>query len=704
MKKGRTATQSIVTIYILFFVVSLACAIIGSIIEESEINSNIKDYARITDLDYKAVVVDEYNSQGKVVVTERITFDVHAASENNLFWELWRDLVEDNDTGVRTKYKVKSVKQILDDGREIIYEESPKLYWDDNDYVNTYGGLGPGKWYHSEGPYDEEMERYECVFFYVDGLYREKVTFEIEYEMTNAALMYNDCSELYLCMYSEDTIKYLDSFKAEILVPQKDMPRVGNYEAHTYGTNNESFEFFESDIKNPGYHTFYFELDKEDLNFKPYNQYIEFSLISFGEDKHRFCDYAPTEYYSFYNMLEHLRQEQKEYEALPEEYKAKKEIVLIISCISVVILFIKTFVTDKKINKKHTFYKSEMPLGYFRDIPSNLDPSFATTLVFSKHKAPKNTDIYAALMLSLVRKKYIVLEKIDEEKDWDIGNIEIIIKYKPIALTSDALERELVMPEGFEMLTKTEQYYFDMIIKHAQGSDRLKMKVFQDRISSDYNNTDSFVKKVENASSEIGIDEGYFQKLNYDEPRNNMKKKAKNYTCIGILFITLVNMISDLSRLELAYGAFFIIGIAFIISAIYLNKISKQYILLTQKGEDEYIKWRGLYNFLNSGTLMHEKTVIELPLWEQYLVYATAFGISEKVTKALKIRCPEAELDNTASMLSNSYYYSPRFRVSSHSFRTTIHSASRTARISSYGGHGGYGGGGRGGGGGGGGH
>ena len=73
------------------------------------------------------------------------------------------------------------------------------------------GGYGPRKWYHSKGPYNESARQYECVFFYVDGLYREKVTFEIEYEMYNAALRYNDCSELYLSLYSEDTIKYLQS-------------------------------------------------------------------------------------------------------------------------------------------------------------------------------------------------------------------------------------------------------------------------------------------------------------------------------------------------------------------------------------------------------------------------------------------------------------------------------------------------------------
>ena len=103
-----------------------------------EMNLNPFDYARITDVDYKAILVDEPGSNGKVVVTERLTFDIHAASQNNLFWELWRDLPESYIDGVKVDYQVNSVKQILDDGSEIIYDESPKLYWDDSDYTSTY--------------------------------------------------------------------------------------------------------------------------------------------------------------------------------------------------------------------------------------------------------------------------------------------------------------------------------------------------------------------------------------------------------------------------------------------------------------------------------------------------------------------------------------------------------------------------------------
>ena len=74
------------------------------------LSSSLFDYARITDVDYKAIVVDEENSRGKVLITEKLTFDIHAFSRNNGFWELWRELPENEVDGVKVKYKVNSVK------------------------------------------------------------------------------------------------------------------------------------------------------------------------------------------------------------------------------------------------------------------------------------------------------------------------------------------------------------------------------------------------------------------------------------------------------------------------------------------------------------------------------------------------------------------------------------------------------------------
>ena len=711
------------TIIMICYLLPFAFGLLFSFSSDEDSGNGINDYARITEVDYTAEVVDEYGSYGKVIVTERLTYDIHAASEDNLFWELWRDLPEEYVDGVKVCYKVNSVKQILDDGTEVIYDESPKLYWDDSDYLPTSLRYGPGKWYHSEGPYDEENRDYECVFFYVNGLYREKVTFEIEYEMYNAALRYNDCSELYLSMYSEETIKHLESFKGQILIPDEDMPSKGNYDAHTYGTNSHSFPFTESDFKNYGYHTFSFELDEEDLQFKPYNQYIEFSLVSYGDDKHIFTDYASYNDYSDEDVLDELREEQEKYDTQPERYKKIKTAVLVFASLGAVLIIRYALKTDERMKKKHTFYQPTMQMQYFREIPSDLDPHFASELVFCKHKAPKDdSSAYSAIMLSLVRKKYIELAKIDPMKNWTSGNVKIIINYKPVAsikLATDFTEPDLtnsasipsespaptidvpstsdVEEPQLEPLTLTEKYYFDLIVRHAQGTE-ISMSSFQSRVSADYENTDSFVRNIENSTAKIGTSQGYFQKADYQQPKTEIKSTATAFTVFGVILMLLVNIISYQTPLDLAFGSFFILGIALIWSARHMKKLSNKYILLTQFGEDEYAKWRGLYSFLDSETLMSERTVVELPLWEQYLVYATAFGISEKVIKALKIRCPDVD---TSPMLSNQYYCSTSFRSYGRSFRSATHSASYTARS---GGHGGYGGGGRGGGGGGGGH
>ena len=656
--------------------------------EAGEYAWNPFDYARITEVDYKAVVVDEPGSNGKIVVTERLTFDIHAFSTYNLFWELWRDLSEDYVDGVKVDFKVLSVKQIFDDGREPeIFTESPKLYWYDDDYINTAAGLGPGKWYHSAGPYNESSRQYECVLFYVDGLYREKVVFEIEYEMYNAALRWADSSELYISLFSEKNINFLKSFKGQILFPEEKMPNPENYYVNTYGTNAHSFPLTESATMNPGYHTFSFELTESQLKFRPYNEYIEFALVSYGEDNHIFTQNASKNIYYNDDVLDEIRQEQAAYEALPKKFKTIKTTTLLFLSVAALLIIKHAFAVGRAAKKKYTFYQPIMQMDYFRDIPGNLDPSFAAELVFCKHKSSKDiSDGYAAVMLSLVRKGYIELK----ERNSILNKADIIIKYKP---TQELAETNL------EPLTQTEELYFNLISRYV-SENVISMATFQARISADYQNTTSFVKNISKATTNIGVSQGYFQKADYKMPRKQLQKKALVLGIIAVLVMTLGNVISYQTRLDLAFGAFFALGMGFIIGAVYLFLLSKECVLLTQFGEDEYAKWRGLYRFLDSETLMNERTVIELTIWEQYLIYATAFGIAEKVIKALKIRCAEMNL-NTSPVLCNRYFYSRGFYRSSRSFSTATRVASHTTRS---GGHGGYGGGGRGGGGGGGGH
>ena len=85
------------------------------------------DHARITDMEYHAELEDPPFGETVLHVTERMTFDVHAASRDNLYWELWRDLSEERTDGLTAQFEVKSVTQILPDGTRINYPESPQI-------------------------------------------------------------------------------------------------------------------------------------------------------------------------------------------------------------------------------------------------------------------------------------------------------------------------------------------------------------------------------------------------------------------------------------------------------------------------------------------------------------------------------------------------------------------------------------------------
>ena len=641
------------------------------------------DYARITEVDYQAVVVDEVDSRGKVVITERLTFDVHAASDDNLFWELWRELPEMYVDGVKVDYNVLSVKQIMDDGTQIIYPESPQLYWWDDDFTDTSGELGPGKWFHSEGPYDDYYN-YESLIFYMDGVYRDRIVFEIQYEMFNAVLRYQDSSELYLAMYSGPSSKYLEKYHAEVLVPSHKMPRADNYTAYTYGTNSHQFPFEESDTLYPGYHTFSFSLDDDALQFKSYNEYIEFSLIAFGEDKHRFSEFASINNYSDMDVLDDIFNSQKTYANLPHLYQQKKTKLFLISVVTSIVVLMIGFLIHLGYKRKYKLYQPTQRIDYFRDIPSDLDAGFVQKLVFSdKLGEEREANAYAAAMLSLVHKGYLSIEKIDLAKKENAKNLQVQIK------------------ESNERLSSVEKAYYDLIKRHTLDN-TTTLKTLQDKIGRDYEYASTFKKRNESLLNQIGVTEGYLQKTNYKAPKQDMIVLGVVMLIVGVLVAFFGNVALLDTRYDLAYGSFFIMGAAFILMSLSFFVKSRKYVLLTQFGQDEKEKWRALYDFLNNETLMVERGVQDLVLWEKYLIYATVFGISEKVIKALKLVLPKEMIEQSPMLRNNRIYYSHSFRTHTRALPQSAHFGSSYATGS--GSHSGVGGGGRGGGGGGGGH
>lgn len=669
---------------------------------------NPNDYCNLTDVDYTAILHDDPNGKANVEITEYLTFDVHASSKNNTYKELWRELPEETVDGLRVTYDVQSVTQILDNGEEIPYSETPKMYWEDYDYTknSTY------YWHHSKGT-GIYPDNDESLLIYIPWTYREKMTFKIVYSLNNAALKYNDCSELYLSMYSGNTIKKLKSYKAQILIPNKLMP--STYYAYSFGTSNSRIPFDESNSINRGYYTFSIDLDESDLKFNYHNRYIEFCLLAYGKDKHIFTKYAPNNIYSSDDVLDECIEENEYYTTQTKRFNNYKTILLGTSiCLAILILYNAKRKYDKT-KEKYTFFEPETNYEYFRDIPSDLDPIFASELVFMNDPFNENLEKqeeYAAILLSLVRKQYVKIKKIDDTKDWSKTNTLISLEnirteYSPSedGDTIDYSSYNIINENTgdiLEPLTTSERLYLDLLKRHSRIYDNsITISRLQRRIDDDYEFTNSFVKDIEKKPAiENGVMQGYFQDTDYDVFQKKFKQSAKTSLTFGLILLILVNGISYFTPMSLSFGAYTILGLACLLKYIYLTIKANDVVLFTQYGVNEQAKWRGLYNFLNSDTLINEKDVHELPLWEKYLIYATAFGISEKVVQAIKIHATQLNIDNSPILNHHCYIHSTHFHTTSRAFGRSIHTSSRGG---GFGGHG-YGGGGRGGGGGGGGH
>ena len=114
----------------------------------------------------------------------------------------------------------------------------------------------------------------------------------------------------------------------------------------------------------------------------------------------------------------------------------------------------------------------------------------------------------------------------------------------------------------------------------------------------------------------------------------DFKNKKINFADMLFLIFAIVSII-------------FVSPIGVCLSIIYISnqiyRLSPKHIYLDEKLEID--KWIGLKNFLNDFSLMSEKTVHEVELWDKYLIYAISMGVNkDSVNKYLSM--PNIKLDN----------------------------------------------------------
>lgn len=120
--------------------------------------------------------------------------------------------------------------------------------------------------------------------------------------------------------------------------------------------------------------------------------------------------------------------------------------------------------------------------------------------------------------------------------------------------------------------------------------------------------------------------------------------------------------------------------------------------LYTPEVRDEIKQVLGFKRFLNEFTLIDEKQVIEVALWEEYLIFATILGDAKKVRDQIKIRCPEfaqeSNFNDPLTVIAINNFVHANYSIG---YRNANIASGGGGGFSSFGGGGGFSGGGGGG-------
>ena len=532
------------------------------------------------------------NEDGSMDVVE--TWDIYISETNTLFKDF--DLDSSKYSGI-TNVKVKNLStgEILTQIEEEMYHVTMDCYYGlkiDYDTFEIAWGVGLDN--------SSDTRKYQ-----------------ISYTVQDAVTVYNDCSELYWMFLSTDNSIPVNKVTAVIKLP-KAVSELAKLRVWAHGPLN-------GEIQKESRDTVIFSVDE--LSAKTM---LEVRIVS--EE----AIFPLSNKIVYQNKLDNILEEEQKW--ADEANRTRMVAKIIVFVIALVYILILIFFA-KKIKKYIKEYKNieEMKLvdnvgKYFRDVPNQklASPAQAAYLFYSKKNsfgiANEYSKIFSATLLQLCLKKCISFDKI--EKDF-------VINFLKDKSDIDGLN-----------LTETEKNIFKFLFKMSDDSS-IKMSEIKDYAKKNYDEFDSEIKKLEEEAKKENLK---LQNFNIENEKLSQKYVSKATIYIVSMTSIVIFVIPALPLLPFLLPIF----AEWLICILILKKTSKKIHVLTEKGEIERLEWKGLRNYMKDFSLLKERDVPELALWEEYLVYATAFGIAEEVIKQLKVVYPEiSNLDNS------SYYYMP---------------------------------------------
>ena len=474
-------------------------------------------------------------------------------------------------------------------------------------------------------------------------------TYEISYTVQDAIARYNDYSELYWQFIGDKFEIDADKIKGTIKLPQNAISKEDiKVWGHTEDLNGEIYVT---------------DLNKIEFEINRYSSgnYVEVRSLFpnyIVENTSRVYDY---------NILDSVIAEETTWAEEANARRERKKIVMtsIIGILGVIsIAFIP--VIFKKIKKLKNLEKKFIPsikLTYFRELPYT-DATPAEALFMMSKGVTKNFSAsFAANILDLALKKYLKLDAESHGK----------------GLSKSDIVKITFLDEGKEVLKEDQQLTLKFLKQVAKDKNEITTKDITKYLKKHISGVSSLDNKMEKILEKNMVEREVYNKKNYEE--------YEKYVGISIIYFV-ISFFGLISVIAIPLGiALFINGI---ISACIAHKIN----IFSQKGVDEQEQWNAFKKYMQDFSLLKEKEIPSLVVWEKYLVFATAFGISDKVLKQLKVVYPEFS-DMDSSLYTYNYINLMNSVNIGNCINTSVYSAVGSSGSGAGGGFSGGGGGGR---------
>ena len=493
----------------------------------------------------------------------------------------------------------------------------------------------------------------------------------IRYTVKDVIKKYNDCAELYWQFVGSEFEISADSITGIIKLPNKvsDKDELKVW-GHTEYLNGEIYVT---------------DLDIVEFNVNKYKS-GNFVEVRIAMPTYLF-EKVSSENISQEEKLDDIIKEETEWanEANARRDRRNKNFKLLILATilvntSIGIMFSKKIKKNKQFLEKNPNILPEQQLEYYRELPDKEEtPLEAVFILKTGYKQSCLPNVFSATILNFALKGYIRIEQ--EGK-----TIKILLnKIKTDELTGD--EKKVLE-----------------ILRAASNNNELTMAELEKYIKNYPSKLMNLNSTFEKVSKTQASEKGKFDTNRFNK---QIVYAEKN---VGYIFLLIIIITASIFTIGYAYKnvqsmliTCTIISLAFFIVVTIINlilniKITTSFNGFTQKGINEQEQWKAFKKYMEDFSYLNEKEVPQLVLWEKYLVFATAFGIADKVLKQLKVKYPELNDPDTihSMILFNSMYNSNGFNTKFiNSIKTSTSRMYSSTYSSGSGGGGGFSGGGR---------